>query len=94
MCLSTSMDDSSLLVVRFVPTSIDVSSLLVVFFVPTSIDVSSMPVVSFAPTSMDVSPLLVDVSSGHETIGWGVWWVCWRPWSVRVQPKFKLLCKT
>jgi len=26
---------------------------------------------------------------GHETISWEMWWVCWRPWSVRARPKRK-----
>ena len=31
---------------------------------------------------------------GHETISWGMWWVCWRPWSVRARPKCKSKSKT
>ena len=31
---------------------------------------------------------------GHETISWGMWWVCWRTWSVRARPKCKSKCKT
>ena len=31
---------------------------------------------------------------GHETISWAMWWVCWRPWSVRARPKCKSKSKT
>ena len=32
--------------------------------------------------------------SDDETIIWGMWWVCWQPWSVRAWPKFKSKCKS
>ena len=31
---------------------------------------------------------------GNETISWGMWWVCWGPWSVRAPPKCKSKGKT
>ena len=31
---------------------------------------------------------------GHEAISWAMWWVCWRPWSVRARPKCKSKRKT